>query len=136
MIDADTEFDARLTRLFALAAWLGATPARAEPTNMVQPHDPAFPATARTDQPRRLCAQSRGQNGPILHQLRAFREGRRSHKEMLYISRKLTDDDMRALAAYYQACRALNRTTPHVLAPAILLLRPRRLIAPRRIMSR
>jgi cytochrome c553 len=43
-----------------------------------------------------------GQNEAYLyHQLRAFRDGRRAHKEMLYMSRKLTDDDMRALAAFF-----------------------------------
>jgi cytochrome c553 len=43
-----------------------------------------------------------GQNEAyLLNQLRAFHQGRRPHKEMLYISRKMTDEDMRALAAYY-----------------------------------
>src|SRR5271157_3013570 len=43
-----------------------------------------------------------GQNEAyLLNQLRAFRQGRRPHKEMRYMSRKLTDEDMRALAAYY-----------------------------------
>jgi cytochrome c553 len=43
-----------------------------------------------------------GQNEAyLLNQLRAFHQGRRPHKEMLYISRKMTDQDMRALAAYY-----------------------------------
>ena len=43
-----------------------------------------------------------GQNEAyLLNQLRAFHQGRRPHKEMLYMSRKMTDEDMRALAAYY-----------------------------------
>jgi cytochrome c553 len=43
-----------------------------------------------------------GQNEAYLYnQLRAFREGRRAHKEMLHMSRTLTDDDMRALAGYF-----------------------------------
>ncbi|HUO53281.1 MAG TPA: cytochrome c [Rhodoblastus sp.] len=43
-----------------------------------------------------------GQNEIYLYnQLRAFRSGRRPHKEMLYMSRQLSDDDMRALAAYF-----------------------------------
>jgi cytochrome c553 len=43
-----------------------------------------------------------GQNEAyLLNQLHAFHQGRRQHKEMLYISRKMTDEDMRALAAYY-----------------------------------
>jgi cytochrome c553 len=37
----------------------------------------------------------------LLNQLRAFRKGRRPHKEMLYMSRKMSDRDMQALAAYY-----------------------------------
>ncbi len=43
-----------------------------------------------------------GQNAAYLYnQLRAFRSGRRPHKEMLYMSRKLSDEDMRALAEYF-----------------------------------
>ena len=43
-----------------------------------------------------------GQNEAYLfNQLRAFHQGRRVHKEMLYMSRKMTEQDMRALAAYF-----------------------------------
>jgi cytochrome c553 len=43
-----------------------------------------------------------GQNAAYLYnQLRAFRSGRRPHKEMLYMSRKLSDEDLRALAQYF-----------------------------------
>ena len=43
-----------------------------------------------------------GQNASYLYnQLRAFRAGRRQHKEMLYMSRQLSDEDMRALAEYF-----------------------------------
>jgi cytochrome c553 len=43
-----------------------------------------------------------GQNELYLtNQLRAFRDGRRAHKEMLYMSRTMTEDDMKALAAYF-----------------------------------
>lgn len=95
-----------LTRLFALAAWLGVlAPARAEPTNMVEAHESCVPCHGADGISRDSYVPNlAGQNGPYLYnQLRAFREGRRSHKEMLYISRKLTDDDMRALAAYYSS---------------------------------
>jgi cytochrome c553 len=45
-----------------------------------------------------------GQNEAyLLNQLRAFRKGRRAHKEMLYMSRNLTDEDFKALAAYFAA---------------------------------
>jgi cytochrome c553 len=37
----------------------------------------------------------------LLNQLRAFRKGRRPHKEMLYMSRRMSDKDMQALAAYF-----------------------------------
>lgn len=37
----------------------------------------------------------------LLNQLRAFRDKRRRHKEMLYIGRKLSDADMKSLAAYF-----------------------------------
>ncbi|MGP0103793.1 c-type cytochrome [Rhodoblastus sp.] len=43
-----------------------------------------------------------GQNAAYLYnQLRAFRSGRRQHKEMLYMSRQSSDEDMRALAEYF-----------------------------------
>ena len=43
-----------------------------------------------------------GQNAAYLYnQLRAFRSGRRPHKEMLYMSRQLSDEDMRDLAEYF-----------------------------------
>jgi cytochrome c553 len=43
-----------------------------------------------------------GQNETyLLNQLRAFHQGRRQHKEMLYMSRKMTDEDMQALAAFF-----------------------------------
>jgi cytochrome c553 len=45
-----------------------------------------------------------GQNEAYLfNQLRAFHEGRRVHKEMLYMSRKMTEQDMSALAAYFSS---------------------------------
>jgi cytochrome c553 len=37
----------------------------------------------------------------LYNQLQAFRTGRRRHKEMLYMSRQMTDEDMRAIADYY-----------------------------------
>ncbi|MCI4677716.1 cytochrome c [Rhodoblastus acidophilus] len=43
-----------------------------------------------------------GQNEAYLYnQLRAFHSRRRAHKEMTYMSRNLTDEEMRALAAYF-----------------------------------
>ncbi len=45
-----------------------------------------------------------GQNEAyLLNQLRAFHQGRRIHTEMLYMSRKMTDEDMQALAAYFSS---------------------------------
>ena len=43
-----------------------------------------------------------GQHNVYLYnQLRAFRTGKRPHKEMRFMSRQMTDADMRAIADYY-----------------------------------
>jgi cytochrome c553 len=43
-----------------------------------------------------------GQHNMYLYnQLRAFRSGKRPHKEMRFMSRQMTDADMRAIADYY-----------------------------------
>jgi cytochrome c553 len=43
-----------------------------------------------------------GQNEAyLLNQLRAFRDKRRRHKEMMFMGRKLDDAEMKILAAYY-----------------------------------
>jgi cytochrome c553 len=43
-----------------------------------------------------------GQNEAyLLNQLRAFRTGRRPHKEMRYEARQLSDNEMQAIAQYY-----------------------------------
>jgi cytochrome c553 len=43
-----------------------------------------------------------GQNAPyLLNQLRAFHTGKRVHKEMRYMSRKMTEMEMEAIAAYF-----------------------------------
>jgi cytochrome c553 len=45
-----------------------------------------------------------GQNELYLfNQLMAFRSGQRRHREMRYMARELTREDMAALAAYYAA---------------------------------
>lgn len=45
-----------------------------------------------------------GQHDRYLYsQLAAFRAGRRAHKEMRFMSRQLTDDEMWAIAEYYSA---------------------------------
>ena len=45
-----------------------------------------------------------GQNEVYLfNQLMAFKSGQRRHKEMRYMARELTREDMAALAAYYAA---------------------------------
>jgi cytochrome c553 len=41
-----------------------------------------------------------GQNAPyLLNQLHAFQTGKRTHKEMRYMTRNLTDEEMEAIAA-------------------------------------
>jgi cytochrome c553 len=43
-----------------------------------------------------------GQNEPyLLNQLHAFHAGKRVHKEMDYMARKLTEEEMEAIAAYF-----------------------------------
>ncbi|MCF8478186.1 MAG: c-type cytochrome [Pseudolabrys sp.] len=43
-----------------------------------------------------------GQHNMYLYnQLRAFRSKKRQHKDMLYMSRQMTDDEMHAIADYY-----------------------------------
>jgi len=43
-----------------------------------------------------------GQNEPyLLNQLHAFHAGKRVHKEMDYMARKLTEEEMGAIAAYF-----------------------------------
>ena len=37
----------------------------------------------------------------LFNQLKAFRAGRRRHQEMQYISRHMTADEMKSLAAYF-----------------------------------
>ncbi len=79
----------------------------------------AAPARAGEPSPIQACVPCHGLDGIgrdveipnlagqnevyLLNQLRAFRDKRRPHKEMLYLSRHLTDADMQALAAYFAA---------------------------------
>jgi len=45
-----------------------------------------------------------GQNAPyLLNQLRAFHTGRRQHKEMRFMSRNLTEEEMETIAAYFSS---------------------------------
>ena len=37
----------------------------------------------------------------LFNQLQAFRSGKRTHKEMRYMSRQLTDEEMTAVSQYY-----------------------------------
>ncbi len=41
----------------------------------------------------------------LVTQLQNFRSGKRPHKEMRYMSRHLTDDEMAAIAQYYMQLR-------------------------------
>jgi cytochrome c553 len=93
----------RLAGLIALAL-LGAGPARAQSDELV-------------DLIAEACAPCHGDDGIaksvdvpnlagqhkvyLYNQLRAFRTGKRPHKEMRFMSRQMTDDDMRAIADYY-----------------------------------
>ena len=45
-----------------------------------------------------------GQNAPyLLNQLHAFQSGKRAHKEMRYMTRNLTEEEMEAIAAYFSS---------------------------------
>lgn len=45
-----------------------------------------------------------GQNeNYLLNQLRAFHSGKRAHKEMRYMSRHMTEEEMEAIAAYFSS---------------------------------
>jgi cytochrome c553 len=45
-----------------------------------------------------------GQNAPyLLNQLHAFQTGQRPHKEMRYMTRNLTEEEMEAIAAYFSS---------------------------------
>lgn len=50
-----------------------------------------------------------GQNEPyLLTQLRAFHSGKRAHKEMRYMSRNMTEEEMEAIAAYFSSLSRAN----------------------------
>ena len=45
-----------------------------------------------------------GQNAPyLLNQLHAFQSGKRTHKEMRYMTRSLSEEEMEAIAAYFSS---------------------------------
>ncbi len=96
-----TEFlgAALLIVLFSLP---GAAPAKAQQSDLVTACAPCHSADgiARDGEVPNLA----GQNEPyLLNQLHAFHEGRRVHKEMRTMSRNLTEEEMRAIAAYYSS---------------------------------
>ncbi len=49
------------------------------------------------DVPHLACQQGEY----LYNQLRAFRSGKRPHKEMRYLGRHMSDDDMQVIADYY-----------------------------------
>jgi cytochrome c553 len=92
----------KLHRLIGLLAFAGA-PAFAEPAQRGDLLASCVPCHGMDGIGRDAeIPNLAGQNETyLLHQLRAFRQGRRIHKEMLYMSRKMSDEDMQALAAYF-----------------------------------
>ncbi len=89
--------------LAALAATCLLAPARGEPVHKADLLESCVPCHGMDGIGRDAeIPNLAGQNEAYLYnQLRAFRDGRRAHKEMLYMSRTMSDDDMRALAAYF-----------------------------------
>lgn len=93
---------ARIQSLLGLLA-LAAAPAFAEPASRADLLATCVPChgvdgIGRDAEIPNLAGQNETY---LLNQLRAFRDGRRTHKEMFYISRKMTDDDIQALAAWF-----------------------------------
>jgi cytochrome c553 len=82
---------------------LAAAPALAEPAHRGDPLASCVPCHGMDGIGRDAeIPNLAGQNEVYLrNQLRAFRQGRRTHKEMLYMSREIGDEDIRALAAYF-----------------------------------
>jgi len=93
-------FGAALASFFALA---GA--ARAQQTDLVGACAPCHGAdgVARDGEVPNLAGQNELY---LLNQLRAFHEGRRTHKEMRFMSRNLSEADMQAIAAYFSSLPA------------------------------
>jgi cytochrome c553 len=88
--------------LMALAA---AAPCLAEPTHSGGMLEACVPChgldgIARDAEVPNLAGQNEVY---LLNQMRAFRQGRRAHKEMFYMSRQMSDEDMQALATYYSS---------------------------------
>ncbi len=96
----------RLQSLVVIAALAAASPALAGPaarspdqlSSCVPCH--GLDGIGHDDEIPNLAGQNQAY---LFNQLRAFHEGRRKHKEMDYMSRKMTDEEMRALAAYFAA---------------------------------
>lgn len=93
-------FGAALASLFAFG---GA--AQAQPSDLVGACAPCHGADgiARDGEVPNLAGQNELY---LLNQLRAFHDGRRSHKEMRFMSRNLTEADMLAIAAYFSSLPA------------------------------
>jgi cytochrome c553 len=88
--------------MVSLSCLSGVAPAKAQQSDLVSACAPCHSADgiARDGEVPNLA----GQNEPyLLNQLHAFHEGRRVHKEMRLMSRNLTEDEMRAIAAYYSS---------------------------------
>jgi cytochrome c553 len=87
----------------ALAVWLVAAPALAEPrTSTIEDCARCHgeDGIARDTEVPHLA----GQNERYLYnQMLAFRSGRRAHKEMRYMARAMSLQEIAALAAYYAA---------------------------------
>jgi cytochrome c553 len=89
-----------LATLFALVG-----PAQAQTSDLVGVCAPCHGAdgVARDGEVPNLAGQNELY---LLNQLRAFHDGRRTHKEMRFMSRNLTEADMEAIAAYFSSLPA------------------------------
>ena len=98
-----TNWAVKTTGFLAMAAVVAAGSCGAEPVNRAAPLETCVPChgmdgIGRDAEVPNLAGQNEAY---LLNQLRAFHQGRRQHKEMLYMSRKMTEEDMQALAAFF-----------------------------------
>jgi cytochrome c553 len=99
----------RLALATALAIAGGSSPALAQSQRKLPPAPPQIEACAPCHGIDGIARDVEvphlaGQNVVyLLNQLRAFHSGQRRHKEMNYMSRRMTEQEMESLADYYSS---------------------------------
>lgn len=103
MTDAFSARRARRRQAVAAVVLLVAVPAAAsadDVSTLLQECEPCHGADgiARDAEVPHLAGQNEAY---LVNQILAFREGKRPHKEMRYMARHLTPEEIEAIAAYY-----------------------------------